>query len=233
MYRVNGGPAESSALADMPVGSPAYAAWTAAGQPTSELFADVVGEWCGCCGAGNLPLRAAYRVVSRKFTDADCWPYGSDWLCVVCAWAYTTPALRRSVYRVHQQPAEQVPRRRCELGAELAVGALAAETTVVLPVRGRRHILPTAQWGHVCTDDVCVRWDETAAALLRTLRWLRTQPGVRARDLESSTPPIQVLRAAGGERITVWKRWELLEPWREQSDTWWDAAIALSTIGQI
>ena len=214
-----------------PAGSPAVAAWIAAGRPTpptAELPEQ--GEWCCCCGATDVALVAALSVVSRKFTDADSWVYGGDWLCVACGWTYGTAELRRSVYLIDQHRPAHTVVERAELGEMLAAGPLPADRIAVIPVRGRRHILPTARWGHVCTDDTAIRWDDAAVSLLTDLRWLRTQPGLRAVMLAEPVPPMPVIRALPADQ---WPRlleaWDALTVWRTHPGAWWDAAIALST----
>ena len=206
-------------------------AWTAAGRPippTVELPGPRL--WCCCCGATDLPLVAALSVVSRKFTDAESWVYGGDWLCAACGWAYSTAELRRSVYVVDQHRPARTVVERAELGELLAAGPLPADRMAVVPVRGRRHILPTARWGHVCTDDTAVRWDDAAVALMTDLRWLRTLPGVRAAMLTDPAPPIAVMRALPADQWPqLLAAWDALTGWRTHPGAWWDTAIALST----
>lgn len=214
-------------------GSPAFAAWIAAGRPAPPTAGlPEQGEWCCCCGATDLPLVAALSVVSRKFTDAESWVYGGDWLCAACGWAYGTADLRRSVYLVDQHRAARTVVERAELGELLAAGPLPAGQMAVVPVRGRRHILPTARWGHVCTDDTAVRWDDAAVALLTDLRWLRTLPGVRAAMLTDPVPPMTLMRTLPADQWPrLLKAWDALTVWRTHPGAWWDAAIALSTPG--
>ncbi|WP_262338972.1 hypothetical protein [Gordonia sp. CNJ-863] len=214
-------------------GSPAFTAWHAAGAPEPAVAASDTargGVWCAACGTDELAMLAATQVVSRKFTDLESWVYGGDWLCAACAWTYATAELRRTVYVVDQQPPARTVFERPALGRLLAAGPLPADRMVVVPVRGRRHILPTARWGHVCTDDTQVRWDDAAVDLLLALRWLRTLPGIRAVMLTDPAPPIAVLRATPSEQWSmILERWDVLQAWRTHPGAWWDAAIALST----
>ncbi|MDV6310002.1 hypothetical protein [Gordonia amicalis] len=215
-------------------GSPAFAAWTATTPDTatsSEFSASGDrSSWCCCCGRPGGELVAATSVISRKFTDADTWVYGGPWLCRACGWAYATTELRRSVYLIDQHPAARTLIDRTRLGELLAAGPLEVTRAVILPVRGRRHILPTAAWGWVCTDDTAMRWDTTAVARLNDLRWLRGLPGIRAAMLTAPVPPMSVMRTQPAD---IWPeliaRWESLRPWRTHPGAWWDAAIALST----
>ncbi len=212
------------------VGSPTVAAWVAAGTPVPAIASPQAGQqWCASCGNRSIPLSPAHTVVSRKFTAADTWAYGGHMLCAACAWSYTTARLRRSVYRIDQHPPSLVDVDRATLGKRLASTPLPTASAVVIPVRGRRHILPTAQWGHVCTDDTQLRWDDDAVTLMRTLRRLRTR--IRARALHESVPPLAALRATASttEHRDLWRDWQSLDPWRARNDSWWDAAIALST----
>ncbi|GAB20513.1 hypothetical protein GOEFS_119_00030 [Gordonia effusa NBRC 100432] len=168
-------------------------------------------------------------MVSNRFTDGDTWFFGGDRLCAACAWCYITHELRREVYTITDTPPSRVVQTRHQLGAQL-VGPLTSECAVVIPVRGRRHILPTAQWQHVSTDDTQIRWGEHEAHLLAILRRLRTLPAVRARALNDPVPPIEVVRA---HQPATWTQiladWSALEEWRRIPGSWWDAMIALST----
>ncbi|MCZ4581522.1 hypothetical protein O4158_21020 [Gordonia amicalis] len=169
-------------------------------------------------------------MVSRKFTDAESWVYGGDWLCAACGWTYATAELRRTVYLVDQYCPARIVVERAELGERLAAGPLPDDRIAVVPVRGRRHILPTARWGHVCTDDTMIRWDDAAVALLTDLRWLRTLPGVRAVMLAEPVPPTSVVRALpAAQWLRLLAAWDALAVWRTHPGAWWDAAIALST----
>lgn len=173
----------------------------------------------------------ASAVVSRNFTDTESWMFGGDRLCQGCGWAYATPAARREVYLIAQHPtSRRQVLTRIELGQRLVSAPLTSGEVAVIPVRGRRHILPTADWGHVCTDDTMLRWDTDAMELLDALRWLRTLPRVRAGALTEAVPPVAVLRAAPTQLWpTIMDRWAAVGVWRSTGGCWWDAAIALST----
>lgn len=209
-------------------GPPSWAAWTAAGR-TLDPRAET-GGWCACCGVGGRTVPAAL-VVSRKFTDAQSWVFGGDRLCEACGWAYATPATRREVFLVDGAPSPQrTVVARTDLGDRLAAAPLSTTQVAVVPVRGRRHILPTAQWGHVCTDDTMLRWDAGAVERFAAMRWLRAEIGAGARALRAPQPPIALLRGSAGDRwATIIARWEALQVWRIAGGCWWDAAIALST----
>ena len=149
---------------------PAATAWVVAGRPAVDAPTPVPGR-CGRCGE-DVPTVASRHVISEKFTNFDDWPFGSRRLCVPCAWAYSrspaaVPAMMITAATVTEHP------KGIGLAAVLAAGPLAHTHAVVLPTSHRRHILATAQWGHVATDGLVTAWDAAAAARLADLAMLR------------------------------------------------------------
>lgn len=206
---------------------PAAAAWVAAGRPAVDTPAPVDGR-CGRCGEDGPTVTSA-RIISEKFTGFDAWPFGSRRLCVPCAWAYsrqptTQPALLITDTTVTEYSTGAA------LADVLTDGPLSVIQAVVLPTARRRHILPTAQWGHLATDGLVVPWDAAAATRLTDLAWLRTTVGATWPQLARSAPPPRLLRTQPAEH---WPRilaaWAALQTWRTIPPLW-AAARSLTNV---
>lgn len=202
---------------------PAAAAWVAAGRPPVDAPAPVDGR-CGRCGQDG-PTVTSSRIISEKFTGFDAWPFGSRRLCVPCAWAYTRqpttqPSLLITTTAVTEYSAIAA------LAEVLTAGPLSITQAVVLPTARRRHILPTAEWGHLATDGLVVTWDHTAATRLADLAWLRTTVGATWPQLNRSAPPSRLLSTQPADR---WSRiltaWEVLQTWRGVPPMWAAARV--------
>ena len=197
---------------------PAAAAWVAAGRPPVDAPAPIPGR-CGRCG-DNGPTVTSSRIISEKFTGFDAWPFGSRRLCVPCAWAYTRqpttqPALLITTTTITEYPTG------ARLADILVAGSLPLDHSAVLPTARRRHILPTAQWGHLATDGLVVAWDDAAATRLTDLNWLRATVGATWPQLCNQAPPSRMLREQPAER---WPRiltaWNDLQAWRRVPALW-------------
>jgi hypothetical protein len=103
----------------------------------------------------------------------------------------------------------------------LTVGPLSGTQAVVLPTARRRHILPTAEWGHLATDGLVVPWDAAAATRLADLVWLRKIVGATWPQLSRSVPPSRLLSTQSAEH---WPRvlaaWSALQTWRTVPPLW-------------
>jgi hypothetical protein len=204
---------------------PAAAAWVAAGRPTVDAPPPVEGR-CGRCGTDG-PTVTSSRIISEKFTGFDAWPYGSRRLCVACAWAYsrqptTQPALLITTTTVTEYP------DGADLAHALTGGALPNTHAVVLPTARRRHILPTAEWGHLATDGLVVRWDAAAAARLADLGWLRSEVGATWPQLSRAAPPSRLLTVQPPDCwAQILAAWSQVQPWRSVPPLW-AAARALT-----
>jgi hypothetical protein len=223
---------------------PAAAAWVAAGRPAVDAPEPVAGR-CGRCGEDG-PTVTSSRIVSWKFTGFDAWPFGSRRLCVPCAWAYSrspavVPAMMITTTTVTEHP------KAVGLAAVLAAGALPATQAVILPSTRRRHILATAEWGHLATDGIVTAWDWVAASRLADLgmvrpavaAWVRAQAtksmnGRRIaleidRVLLREMPPYPLLAAQPREGWPQFlAAWTALQPWRAVAPLWVAARILVT-----
>lgn len=129
----------------------------------------------------------------------------------------------------------------------LAAAGLPNTHAVVLPTSRRRHILATAEWGHVATDGLVFAWDDTAAARLSA--FIRIRPAVTAwvrstaadstegwrisreidRTLHRPMPPYPLLAAQPQKQWSQFLAdWEALQSWRSVAPLW-AAARVLTT----
>jgi len=204
---------------------PAASAWVAAGRPAVDAPPPVDGR-CGRCGDDGPTVTSA-RIISEKFTGFDAWPFGSRRLCVACAWAYSRqPTTQPALLITSAAVTEYV--NGAALACVLTAGELPGTHAVVLPTARRRHILPTAQWGHLATDGLVVRWDASAASKLADLVWLRTTVGATWPQLSRPAPPSRLLTAQPGDYWTrILAAWSQLESWRCVPSLW--AAVRVLT----
>ena len=203
------------------------AAWTAAGTP--GVVDGEVGICARCSSTG--PSVASRTAVSRTFTGMDCWdrPAG-DRLCPACAWAYGTPALRAGAHLVGAGPVALTPLERVQGADVLTCGPLTGDQALVVPLRpGRKHLLPSAAWGHVRLDDVTISWSRSDAARLATARRLRTL-GFGTAMLAAAAPAFGVLRRLPRSQWqSVMDAWHQLDPWRATDSPWMHLALHITT----
>lgn len=172
---------------------------------------------------------ASASVISEKFTGFDAWPFGSRRLCVACAWAYSRQPTTQPALLITPDSVTAYP-DGAALADVLIVGELPRTKAVVLPTARRRHILPTAQWGHLATDGLIVRWDDHAASNLTDLIWLRSALAATWPQLCRPTPPSRLLTAQPAQNWShILAAWEQLQSWRVVPPLW--AAARILTAG--
>ncbi|MBB1033155.1 hypothetical protein G6031_01950 [Dietzia sp. CQ4] len=101
-------------------------------------------------------------------------------------------------------------------------------TAVVLPLRpGRKHLLPTARWGHVVVDDVAVRWGGAEVVLRAEMAWLRARDFSVAM-IQDGSPDIGILRRIPTHEMSdVLEALERVRRWRNCPH--WQIAVRAST----
>lgn len=216
---------------------PAAAAWVAAGRPAVNAPTSTTGP-CGRCGSTG-PTVASSNIISEKFTGFDAWPYGSRRLCLACAWAYSRPPRAVPTMVITANAVIEQPKSDW-LSAFLTSGALPDTHAVILPSTHRRHILAAAEWGHLATDGLVLRWDAAAAARLADLAvvrptvtsWVKalaaTAP-MNGRQIISrveetillDVPPYPLLRTLPRQSWPGFmEAWKALQPWRAIPPLW-------------
>lgn len=195
---------------------PAAAAWRAAGTPGIQVAGP---GRCGRCGDDG-PTTASSRIISNRFTDFDTWPYGSRRLCAACAWAYSRRPTSQPTMLITVNDVTEYP-TAAPIAEFLAAGALSDTASAVVPTTRRRHILPTAQWAHLATDGLVMRWDDAAAKRLRSIRMLRLDLGFTWPQLSNPAPPAKALKA---QPPHTWPQllaaWSDVQPWRRIPPLW-------------
>lgn len=198
-------------------------AWEGSGAP--QAGSARLSGLCSRCGREGR-LTPTRDVVSGVFTGYDNWTHpGGPGLCDACSWAYRTPELRTTITAVFRRPArcQHLDRDSC-LG--LLQCAIPAGMALVVPLRpGRKHLVPIAAWGMVCTDAAVMAWTAREAALLQLVVELRRLGFGSSMLLERSVPfaMMQRLPAAAGDWVRgVWPR---LDPWRLPDGPWLPLAL--------
>lgn len=196
-------------------------AWNACGRPDLELAFSGASSCARC--ARRAPLVPASKAVSRRFTGASEWVDGrGNGLCAGCAWSYREPALRRLPHHITPTAIQAVPAGYL---LKLLQQPLPLDQALTVPLGGRKHLLPAAQWGRVTLDDAQIPWSSSDAARLGTVLRLRTA-GATEHDLRRPTPPWPLLhRLDATERSPLMDDWASLDGWRSRTPLWLELAI--------
>lgn len=211
---------------------PAAAAWVAAGRPDVEAPAPVPGR-CGRCGTDG-PTVLSSRIISEKFTGFDTWAFGSRKLCVPCAWSYSRPPTRQPAMLITTTHVTEYYDDGSALCHVLTAGSLTRAQAAVVPTGGARrgrHILPTAEWGHLATDNFVMPWDAAAVQRLNDAAWLwsllralqqTTTPALRPwkRLCDPAPPPALLTSRPRQQWEPILAAWSHLEPWRSTPPVW-------------
>jgi len=204
-----------------------HSAWSASGCPT-VLRPTGFGD-CGRCGASGADLVATGAVVSRTFTAFDGWINPHSWgLCAACSWAYRGKGLRTCIGLVTREPSWR--QLSCATAREVLAVALPSDAALIVPLRGRKHLLPSASWGRVSVDDVQLSWTERDAGRLHAVQRLRAQ-GFGPKMLSAAAPAWAVLRRLPAQSWdVVVADWEVLAVWR-RNRPWFDVAMSVTSRG--
>ena len=185
---------------------------------TDEPYLDGTCDICHTQG----PVRLLHRIVSENFTDWDTLPRGTRYACDTCCWGYLTPDLRTKCYLINKNDSTILPLTKAETRPHL-ITALPAHIALTVPLSGRKHLLPQAQWGYLSSDNGTILWDKEAAELMLDFCILR-EAGVTDEHLTGHTlPPRTVLTASG-----VYTAWERIKPWK--SSPYYDVVSRVSRL---
>ncbi len=203
-------------------------AWRAAGSPARSDIA--IAGICARCGS-PAELTPARAVISKTFTGFGGWidPSGHG-LCPACCWGYDTDALRLSPHLVEADPPHLTRLTKTQTGELLQQGCLGSGQALVVPLRaGRKHLVPTAAWGRVTTDNTQLPWGDSDARRLRIVARLRGL-GFGTRMLAAPAPAYPTLRrlpATDWPQVISW--WGELDPWRVADSPWLALALHVTT----
>lgn len=162
---------------------------------------------CCRCGLDGMvtPLR---RVVSHRFNDFDRLSQGEG-MCRPCAWAYH-PSHRTKIWRIRTAGVDLLSAN--DLAQELSTTG--SPTALVVPIGGRKHLLPYAQWQTIRVDDINLNWTSRDVERLKLLTWLRDL-GCPARSFRDPTPPWRWISTQPPEHWrAINEHWDALQPWR-------------------
>lgn len=148
---------------------------------------------CGACRRDHDCVPAG-QVLSANFGTWDDIVPSVDgrWLCPSCVWAYTNADLRRGNLVVTTAPSVERPvpsRLRALLSSPIP-----PTTAVVVPVGGKRSLVPTAQWGKLTFDGGTIPWSAKHARLMHTAAQLRDW-GAHEKSLQLPSPPMAMMDA--------------------------------------
>ena len=201
---------------------------TATGYPVTEAVYQVEGKGdlgkpvdfdatanCGNCHRRTTVARAATVLTSRfgSWDDIVPDPNGGRWLCFPCAWCYRTPELRRTPVLVTQTPTVERPDATTLLS--VLARPIPTDTTVIVPVNGKRIVAPRARWGSLTSDRGPTTWRGRHYQMLTAVNRLHDL-GIWEKSLADPAPPWAALEALNTERhAEVRQLWALLKPARD------------------
>lgn len=165
------------------------------------------------------------QVISRRFTAYDDWIQPGGELCQVCAWGLAGTGLRSSILQISLSQLRELDGSTL---ADLLGRPVDENTAVILPLRpGRKHLLPSARWGHVVVDDVAVRWGGAEVVLRAEMAWLRAR-GLSVSMIYDGNPDAGILRRVPTDELPdVLESLERVRHWRRSPQ--WQIAVRAST----
>lgn len=191
---------------------PLRVAWRSLSEHGAEE-PDADGECARCAVLGPIvPLK---DVVSENFTGWEGLDPSAPGLCVSCSWGYTPVELRTRPVLVHREEGaiwatpDQVLTSLCQ--------PFPPDMALSMPVAGKKHLLPYAEWGTVSSDGGPLPWTQEAANLARTLVELRFM-GVREKELSAPAAPYRVVIALMSDTeatMRILNAWTELHAWQD------------------
>lgn len=178
---------------------------------------------CGRCGKiAGLELYAT--ALSNNFTDWVTVNPNCQGLCEDCAWAYNTRMLRIkpvafTAYKVFFPTSEEI--------VEMLSKPILTNFALSFPVVGKKHVLPSVEWGTISSDDGPLRWGSEEVKVFEWILDFR-EKGCSEKDFESVTPPISlVLEATSNGTIDeLLSHWNSFKHWR--SSPYWGILMKAS-----
>jgi hypothetical protein len=175
-----------------------------------------------CARCGDLTcLHDLKTVLSRNFTDWQTVDPAGEGLCSGCAWSFTDPMLRTRAVLVDGATATMPG--RAELRRTLSA-PVPSTVALTVPVDGKKHLLPQAQWGTVTSDWGPLVWGAVHAHLFTTVLALRAQ-GATEGQLGAVAPPVALVLASA-DPGSVMGAWTTLDLWR--GTPYWPVAVRAS-----
>lgn len=169
------------------------------------------GNQIDSCGRCQLikPLEAYKNIISNNFTGWGNINPSSYGLCDSCAWGYRDPRLRTNAIIVHVEGSAFLATPD-QLKILLSM-SLSPDVCISIPYSGKKHLLPSAEWGMVVSDDGCLAWRSTEAHLINIISRLRPF-GVYESEFMEPAPPYRAVAAIAQDTDGMI---ELLDLWAE------------------
>lgn len=192
------------------------AAYQLAGSPgiTKPVIFDAE-HFCGNCHETKSTAPAKKILTSQfgSWEDIAMDPRGGRWLCLPCAWAYRDLKLRR-ISTLIEDGAMTHP-TPTELRTGVLTGPIPSTTAVVVPVSGKRIVLPKGTWGALTFDGGVMQWRPRDRRLLGVMSMFRAMD-VGEKELMADIMPGRVLADTPHHRHTeLSEQWTLLDPLRK------------------
>ena len=191
------------------------AVYQCAGKPALDKPVNFEGDSrCGAC-LHHSPTAPASRILTSQFGSWDSIssdPHdGTRRLCAACAHAYRVPS-----YRWH--PAIITPKGMTTPGhadlIDILSKPLPGDVAVVVPVSGKKLLVPLARWGYLTTDTQTFTWTARHKRLLKTVIELREFGTPEGAFVEASPPFVLFTSLPPHQHDHVRDLWRILAPLR-------------------
>ena len=168
---------------------------------------------CGRCQI-IAPLTLFKEIISNNFTGWGTIDPSAVGLCESCTWGYRDPQLRsRSVIVSSEGDALFATP---DYLRTLLSASLSPDIAISVPYAGKKHLLPSAEWGMVVSDDGPLSWRSTEAELISILVKLRNL-GIYESEFMEPAPPYRAVAALSFDTdvmIGLLESWEQLRYWQ-------------------
>jgi hypothetical protein len=193
---------------------PLRIAWRNFGQSwKSTADKNLIGS-CGRCQ--NLERLTAFKdIISHNFTGWGAVDPSALGLCDPCAWGYRDPMMRIMPTIIHRDGRAIIATQE-QLRFILSM-SFPPDVAVSVPYSGSKHILPSAQWGMVVSDDGPLSWRSTEAGLTDIVSALRTL-NINESELMEPAPPAEAvftLSTDTDKMIELLDLWAKLRVWQK------------------
>lgn len=191
-------------------------AYQSAGRPPlNKPVSFDIERLCGSCRTVQT-VAPAKRILTSQFGswgDIVTDPSGGRWLCLPCAWAYRDITMRRKSSVIDADGMTHPSVR--ELREGVLAGPIPVNTAVVVPISGKKVLLPRARRGALTFDGGVGPWTHRDRTLLDVAVSLRARD-IGEKELLSPSPPIRVLlNTDPATHEDLFAQWSLLAPLRK------------------
>lgn len=184
---------------------PLVVTWNALGDPAPVVNSGPVAR-CGRCNQ-EQSLKLLREILSSNFTGWEQVDPASLGLCSMCAWAYQETLLRTNAIHINRETASWAG---MDTLVSLLSQPLSSQDSIVLPMRGQKHLLPSAKWASITSDSGTFPWNAEAAQLLTTMLLAR-KAGAKKSDYEKEAPSLLVVETAG---VISFEWWKIFQRWK-------------------